>query len=244
MANLLQIKNLSVNVKDKQVLDNINLEINKGEIHVLMGPNGSGKSTLMNSIMANPAYTITSGQIFFEGEDITELSTDKRAKKGIFMSFQNPKEIEGVNVNDFIRQAMQAQEKEYGGILKYNKNLSSTMQNLNMDKDYATRYVNVGFSGGEKKKTEILQMKMLDPSLALLDETDSGLDVDAVKLVAKSIEEFMKEDKAIMIITHHQEIISNLDPDFVHILKDGKIVKTGDKTLIEKIEKDGYQWLG
>lgn len=243
MGKLLEIKNLSVSVEEKEVLKNISISVDRGETHVLMGPNGAGKSTLMNTIMAHPKFKITSGKIFFKGEDITDMDTDERARMGIFMSFQNPMEIEGVRVDDFIRQAMAAQDKDYGGVLKFNKMLSKNMNELSMDSSYAERYINVGFSGGEKKKNEILQMKILDPSLALLDETDSGLDVDAVKIVSKGIKDFFNEDKALIIITHHQEILSELNPDFVHVIKDGRLVKSADSSLMEIIEKEGYQWI-
>lgn len=243
MENLLEVKDLSVNVGEKSVLKNINLTVKKGEIHVLMGPNGAGKSTLMSTIMAHPLFTIESGKIFFEGEDITESTTDERARKGIFMSFQNPKEIQGVKVDDFIRQAMIANDKDYGGILKYSKELNKAMDSLSIDKSYAKRYVNVGFSGGEKKKNEILQMTMLDPKLALLDETDSGLDVDAVRIVSKGIKNFKTDEKALIIITHHREILANIKADYVHVIKDGRLVETGDNSLIDKIEEDGYGWI-
>lgn len=243
MSALLEINNLCASVEDKPVLKNINLNVNAGEIHVLMGPNGAGKSTLMNTIMGHPKYTITDGSIHFKGEDITNCKTDKRARMGIFMSFQNPKAIDGVKTGDFIRQAMSANGKEFGGIIKFHKLLRSQMNDLDMDFEYADRYVNVGFSGGEKKKSEILQMKLLDPDLALLDETDSGLDVDAVKIVSKAIKEFFTKNKALIIITHHQELLANIAPDVVHVIKDGKLVKTGGASLMQKIDKDGYQWI-
>lgn len=243
MENLLEIKDLSVTVEDKKVLKNINLQVKKGEIHVLMGPNGAGKSTLMNTIMAHPKFKVISGKIYFKGEDITEMKTDERARMGIFMSFQNPKEIAGVTVEDFIRQAMIANDKDYGGILKYAKTLDKAMDSLHIDKSYAKRYVNVGFSGGEKKKNEILQMNMLDPSLALLDETDSGLDVDAVRIVSDGIKNFITDEKSLIIITHHKEILANIKADHVHIIKNGELVKSGDNSLMDKIEKEGYGWV-
>ena len=241
MGKLLEIKNLSASVEDKNILKNINLTVNAGEIHVLMGPNGAGKSTLMNVIMAHPKYTVTEGQIIFDGEDITDSRTDERAKKGIFMSFQNPEEIQGVDVEEFLKEALNSQGKDYGSSLKFHKELVKKMDSLKMDNSYAQRYVNVGFSGGEKKKNEMLQMSILNPKLALLDETDSGLDVDAVKIVSEAIKDFFDETKAIIIITHHKEILKNVKADYVHVLKDGELVRTSDATLIDKIEENGYE---
>ncbi|EHL15259.1 FeS assembly ATPase SufC [Peptoanaerobacter stomatis] len=241
MGKLLEIKNLSASVEDKNILKNINLTVNAGEIHVLMGPNGAGKSTLMNVIMEHPKYTVTEGQIIFDGEDITDSRTDERAKKGIFMSFQNPEEIQGVDVEEFLKEALNSQGKDYGSSLKFHKELVKKMDSLKMDNSYAQRYVNVGFSGGEKKKNEMLQMSILNPKLALLDETDSGLDVDAVKIVSEAIKDFFDETKAIIIITHHKEILKNVKADYVHVLKDGELIRTSDATLIDKIEENGYE---
>ena len=241
MGKLLEIKNLSASVEDKNILKNINLTVNAGEIHVLMGPNGAGKSTLMNVIMAHPKYTVTEGQIIFDGEDITDSRTDERAKKGIFMSFQNPEEIQGVDVEEFLKEALNSQGKDYGSSLKFHKELVKKMDSLKIDNSYAQRYVNVGFSGGEKKKNEMLQMSILNPKLALLDETDSGLDVDAVKIVSEAIKDFFDETKAIIIITHHKEILKNVKADYVHVLKDGELIRTSDATLIDKIEENGYE---
>ena len=243
MTNLLKIENLHVSVGDKKILDGIDLEINKGEVHVVMGSNGSGKSTLMNTIMANPVYEVTEGKIFFEGEDITDESVDKRARRGIFMSFQHPDEIPGVKLNDFLRISKEQKEGKKPSILAFNKELAKKMKELKLSEDYASRYVNVGFSGGERKKSEILQMKMLNPKLALLDETDSGLDVDAVRIVSEGIKDFLNEDNAVVIITHHRELLANIKADYVHILKDGKIQETGDDSLMDKIEQEGYEWV-
>lgn len=240
MGKLLEIKNLCVSVDEKAILNDVNLTVNTGEIHVLMGPNGAGKSTLMNTIMAHPKYSVTSGEIFFEDENITEKKADERAKKGIFMSFQNPEEIQGVNVEEFLKEALNSQGKDYGSSLKFHKELVKKMDSLKIDVSSANRYVNVGFSGGEKKKNEMLQMSVLNPKLALLDETDSGLDVDAVKVVSESIKNYFDNDKAIIIITHHKEILANIKPDYVHVIKDGKLVVTSDSSLIDKIEKEGY----
>lgn len=244
MGKVLEIKNLCVDVDGKQILKNINLTVNSGEVHALMGPNGAGKSTLMNAIMAHPEYVITNGQIFFEGEDITDKKADERAKRGIFMSFQNPEEIQGVNVEEFLREALNSQGKDCGGAIKFHKELVKKMESLKIDSSSSKRYVNVGFSGGEKKKNEMLQMSMLDPKLAMLDETDSGLDVDAVKVVSGAIKDFFNKDKAIIIITHHREILANIKPDYVHVLKDGKLVMTSDANLMSEIEENGYENIG
>lgn len=194
--------------------------------------------------MSNPKYEITSGKIFFEGEDVTEFAADERAKRGIFMSFQSPIEVPGISVENFIRTSKSAVDDKPVSVLRFNLDLSKRMKELEMKPEYASRYMNYGFSGGEKKKTEILQMQILNPKLAMLDETDSGLDVDAVRIVSEGIKNFKKdEDKALMIITHHKEIISNVVPDYVHVIIDGKIVKEGDASLIHKIEEEGYGWI-
>ena len=243
MTELLRIENLHVSAGEKDILKGIDLKVNKGEVHVIMGSNGSGKSTLMNAIMANPIYDIKEGKIFFEGEDITELSVDKRARLGIFMSFQHPDEIPGVKLSDFLRISEEQVTGEKPKILAFNKKLASEMEELNLASSYANRYVNVGFSGGERKKSEILQMQMLNPKLALLDETDSGLDVDAVRIVSKGIENYLDGEKSVILITHHREILANIKADFVHILKDGKIKYTGGDDLMDKIESEGYEWV-
>lgn len=240
---VLEVRNLHVNVEDKEILKGIDLDIYEGKVHVIMGPNGAGKSTLTNSIMAHPKYEVVQGDIIFKGENINELSADERAKRGIYMSFQNPEEVAGVTVSNFIRAAKMSITGEKENVIAFQKDLESKMESLNMDKSYAQRYLNVGFSGGEKKKTEILQMIMLNPSLVMLDETDSGLDIDAVRVVSKNVENFKNENKAIIIITHHREILSRINPDYVHILVDGKIVKTSDASLINRIEKEGYAWI-
>lgn len=243
MSNLLNVKNLKVSVEDKEILKGIDLEVNKGEVHVIMGPNGSGKSTLLNTIMANPIYNINEGSIEFEGEDITDTTADKRARAGIFMSFQSPEAINGVRLSDFLRQSKTAVSGEKQSILKFNKEVKNELKALKLSDDYADRYVNVGFSGGERKKSEMLQMKLLNPKLAMLDETDSGLDVDAVRIVSNAIDEFINEEKAIIIITHHREILENIKADYVHIMKDGKLIMSGDNSLMDRIEKDGYEWI-
>ncbi|MBE6054461.1 MAG: Fe-S cluster assembly ATPase SufC [Clostridium sartagoforme] len=238
---LLDINGLKTTVEGKEILKGLNLKINKGEIHVIMGPNGAGKSTLANTLMAHPKYERVDGEISFEGEDITELKTDERAKKGLFLSFQNPEEIPGITVENFIRSAKIAKEGQLIKYLKFDKDLKNNMNDLKMDQQYAKRYLNVGFSGGEKKKNEILQMLMLNPKLAILDETDSGLDVDAIKVVSQGINMYSNEDNGVLIITHNTKLLENLKPDYVHVLINGKIVKTGEASLADEIQKNGYE---
>lgn len=240
--SLLDIQNLSVNIEKKQVLDDVNLSVDAGETHVLMGPNGAGKSTLGYTIMGNPRYTVSNGKIIFDGEDITELSPDKRAAKGIFLSFQQPLEVPGITLESFIRNALQQQTGERVKLFQFQKELKATMQLLNMDESYASRDLNVGFSGGERKKSEILQLLMLKPKLAILDETDSGLDVDAVRTVSKGIEEYQKrQNGALIIITHSTKILESLSVDKTHVLVKGKIVKDSDGTLVQKINEEGFE---
>ena len=242
MANkLLDIKNLEVSVEEKQILKDLNLEINAGEVHVIMGPNGAGKSTLGNAIMGHPKYEVEGGTIVFEGDDITDEKTDVRARKGIFLSFQNPEELSGITLDNFMRSAKSAVMEKPVTIMSHRKNLAAKMDTLSMNKEYGTRYLNVGFSGGEKKKSEILQMLMLEPKLAILDETDSGLDVDAVKIVSKGVEAFKNNDNALLIITHNTKILEFLPVDKVHILIAGTIVKTGGSELIDTINRDGFK---
>lgn len=240
---LLRIDDLSAGIEDVEILKNINLRVNAGEVHVIMGPNGSGKTTLANVIMNNPAYEVSGGRIFMEGEDISELSTDKRARKGIFMTFQTPMEVSGISVENFLRTAKSSMEDANISILQFNKELKSEMDKLSMDYSYASRYLNEGFSGGEMKKNEILQMLMLNPKVAILDETDSGLDVDATKIVSNGIERFLNEDNAVIIITHHRELIREIVPDYVHILLNGEIVKEGGMELVDRVESEGFNWV-
>lgn len=242
-TTLLEVRQLSVNAGDKKILRDIDLTINRGEVHVVMGPNGSGKSTLANVIMSNPKYSITEGEILFEGEDITDLPADERAKRGIFMSFQSPVEVSGISVANFIRAAKSAIEGKKISVVKFARELGETMEELDMKSEYVDRYLNYGFSGGEKKKNEILQMRMLNPKLAILDETDSGLDIDAVRIVADGIDRYRTSDNALLIITHHKEIVGRIKPDFVHVLIDGRLVKTSDASLMDEIEKRGYLWM-
>ena len=238
---LLDVQNISVRVEEKQVLSNVNLQIQSGETHVLLGPNGAGKSTLGNAIMGNPVYTLTGGKIIFDGQDITEEKTDKRAKAGLFLSFQNPLEVPGISLETFIRSAIQQRTGERVKLFQFQKELKANMELLNMDASYAGRDLNVGFSGGERKKSEILQLLMLKPKLAILDETDSGLDVDAVRTVSKVIEEYQKRHGgALLIITHSTRILESLNVDYTHILVKGTVVKTGDGSLVQKINENGF----
>lgn len=241
MENLLQINNLYANVGDKQILKGLNLNINKGEIHVIMGPNGAGKSTLANCIFNNPEYKKVNGEIVFEGENINELSTDKIAQKGVFMSFQSPVEIPGISCTNFLKTAKNKIDNKPVKIFEFKNTIQKYVEELNMNPKLVDRSLNVGFSGGEKKKNEILQMLVLNPKLSILDETDSGLDVDAVRTVSKGIEMYKNSENAVLIITHNMKILENLKVDFVHILIDGKIVKIGDASLAKEIEKNGYE---
>ena len=234
--NLLEIKNLTVEIGEKEILHNINLNLNAGETHVLMGPNGTGKSTLGYAIMGNPRYTVKNGEIWFNGKNITNEPVNERSKDGIFLSFQNPLEVPGVTLSSFIRNAGKRTR-----FMEFKKELEKTMELLNMDKSYAERDLNVGFSGGEKKKAEILQLLMLKPSLAILDETDSGLDVDAVRTVSAGIEEYQKRcDGSLLIITHSTKILESLSVDYTHVMIEGKIINTGDASLVDKINTEGF----
>ena len=238
---LLNIKDLYAKVGEKEILKGLNLKINKGEVHVIMGPNGAGKSTLANIILNNPQYEVTNGEITLDGENIKGFKTDEIAKKGIFMSFQIPEEVPGISVTNFLKAAKTARSDEPIKIFAFKKELEENMKKLNMNPTYSTRDLNVGFSGGEKKKNEILQLLTLNPKLAILDETDSGLDVDAIKTVSKGINMFKTDENAVLIITHSTKILQDIKVDFVHILIDGKIVKTGDGSLANTIEKEGYE---
>ena len=240
---LLNIKNLHTIAEDdhnKKILNGLDLEINEGEIHVIMGPNGSGKSTLANTCFNSPKYIVTEGSIKLDDEDITDKPTDYIAKRGLFMSFQTPEEIPGITLANFLKTTKKAITGENPKIYTFYKEVDETMKKLNMNTDYLNRDFNVGFSGGEKKKNEILEMLILNPKLAILDETDSGLDVDAIKVVSKGIDLYKNDNNAVLIITHSTKILESLNVDKVHILVNGKIVKTGDSSLAKKIEKEGY----
>lgn len=245
---MLQIKNLHAQIKDGvEILKGINLEIKPGEVHALMGPNGAGKSTLSSVIAGKEDYEVTEGEILFEGEEISEDAPEERAHKGIFLSFQYPVEIPGVTVTNFIKAAINETRKAKGlEELPAKEMLALVRENsekLNIKKDFLGRSLNEGFSGGEKKRNEIFQMLMLNPKLAILDETDSGLDIDALRIVADGVNSFKNEGNAVLLITHYQRLLDYIQPDFVHVLADGKIIKTGDKTLALELEEKGYDWL-
>ena len=240
---LLETKKLSVGLEDgTQILNDLDIRIGNGEIHVLMGPNGAGKSSLGNTLMGNPIYHVTRGNIFFKNQDITDLSTDKRAKLGMFMSFQNPLEVPGISLETFIRSAIQQRTGEHVKLFQFQKELKACMELLNIDFDYAKRDLNVGFSGGERKKSEILQLLMLKPDFAILDETDSGLDVDAVHVVSKGIEEYQKTvGGSLLIITHNAKILESLKVNHTHVIVKGHIVHSDDGSLVEEINKNGFE---
>lgn len=235
------IKTIAEDDHNKKILKGLDLEINPGEIHVIMGPNGSGKSTLANTIFSSPRYIKTEGTITFEDEDITDMSTDEIAKKGIFMSFQSPEEIPGVSLANYLKAVKTSIDGKKPSIYEFIPEVENTMKELDMKEEYTKRDFNVGFSGGEKKKNEILQMLLIKPKLAILDETDSGLDVDAIKTVVKGINLYKNENNSVLIITHSTKILDGLNVDKVHVLVDGKIVKTGDYNLALEIDKNGYK---
>ena len=244
MKKLLEIKNLNTIAEDdhnKHILKGLDLDIYEGEIHVIMGPNGSGKSTLANTIFSSPRYIITEGDIFFQGENITKAATDEIAKKGIFMSFQTPEEIPGVSLAQLLKTTRHNLTNEKVSLYQFTKEVEKNMNDLGMNYEVVNRDFNVGFSGGEKNKNEILQLLLNNPKLAILDETDSGLDVDAIKTVSKGIDMYKNEHNAVLIITHSTKILNSLNVDKVHILVDGKIVKTGDSSLAKEIEENGYK---
>lgn len=239
----LKVKDLHVSVDGKEILKGVNLVIPTGEVHAIMGPNGTGKSTLSATIMGNPHYKITQGDILLDGESLLNMPVDERARRGLFLAMQYPSEIAGVTNAEFIRQAMNARlpEDEQLGIMPFLKRLDRTMEFLNMPEEMAERYVNEGFSGGEKKRNEILQMMMLKPEIAILDEIDSGLDIDALKVVSKGVNEMRGDDFGALLITHYQRLLDYIKPDVVHIMMDGRVVKTGGPDLALRLEKEGYQ---
>lgn len=239
--NHFKIENISAEVEGKTILKNFSLDINEGEIHVIMGPNGTGKSTLSKVIMGSPHYQVTEGTISYKNQDILSLTPDERAHLGIFLAMQMPNEIEGVSGADFLRTALHEKEGDSFQLMSFIKKVDAVSQKLDMDKNMIHRSLNQGFSGGEKKKNEILQMYLLEPSFVILDEIDSGLDVDSLKIVGENIMEYYHEKKpAILIITHYQRLLDYIKPDFVHIMKEGKIVKTGDASLVREIEDKGF----
>ncbi len=244
---MLTIKNLHVQIDGKQILKGFSLQINPGEVHALMGPNGAGKSTLAKVLAGHPSYEVTEGSIEFEGEDILQLEPEDRAHKGLFLSFQYPLEIPGVSNREFLTQSLtaqrKAQEKEPLSSEEFEKNLLESLESLKMGPEFLDRGLNEGFSGGEKKRNEILQMKLLSPTLAILDETDSGLDIDSMKIVAEGINCQRRKDNAFLLITHYQRLLDYVKPDYIHVIIDGKIVSSGDASLAHKLEKEGYDWL-
>ena len=245
--NMLEIKNLKAQIEDKTILNGVNLKVNKGEVHAIMGPNGSGKSTLSSVIAGNEDYEVSSGSITYEGDDLLEMAPEERSHRGVFLSFQYPVEIPGLSVSNFIKTAINEKRKAFGQANISAKELLQLFKEkcemLNIDKEYLSRSLNEGFSGGEKKRNEIFQMAMMEPKLSILDETDSGLDIDALKIVANGVNSLKSSSNSIILITHYQRLLNYIVPDFVHILKDGKIVMSGDKSLAQKLEKEGYSFL-
>lgn len=240
MSDNLVIQNLHVSVEGTKILRNLNLTVAVGKIHVLMGPNGSGKSTLANTLMGHPKYQVTQGKIIFEGKNIVRFEADKRAKLGIFLAFQYPLEIPGVSLSNFLRTAYNSTHNEKVSPLKFGERLKDLAKKLKIEEAFLDRYLNEGFSGGEKKKAEILQMSVLEPKIAILDETDSGLDIDALKIVARGVKECLSPTTGVLLITHYQRILNYLETDYVHILSRGKIVKEGGPELVKEIEEKGF----
>ncbi|HDP2065988.1 TPA: Fe-S cluster assembly ATPase SufC [Staphylococcus aureus] len=245
MASTLEIKDLHVSIEDKEILKGVNLTINTDEIHAIMGPNGTGKSTLSSAIMGHPNYEVTKGEVLLDGVNILELEVDERAKAGLFLAMQYPSEITGVTNADFMRSAINAKREEGQEInlMQFIKKLDKNMDFLDIDKDMAQRYLNEGFSGGEKKRNEILQLMMLEPKFAILDEIDSGLDIDALKVVSKGINQMRGENFGALMITHYQRLLNYITPDKVHVMYAGKVVKSGGPELAKRLEEEGYEWV-
>jgi len=240
---MLKIENLHAEIGDNEILKGLDLEVGKGEIHAIMGPNGSGKSTLSNVLMGHPRYEVTGGTVTFMDQDVFELEPDERAKLGMFLAFQYPSEVPGVSVANFLRTAVNSVREEELSIMEMFKLLQEKMRIMQMDPKFAERYLNEGFSGGEKKRNEILQMLMLEPKLAIMDETDSGLDIDALQVVAKGVNELRGPEFSAIIITHYQRILRYIEPDHVHVMLDGRIVTSGAKELADTLEDKGYDWV-
>lgn len=245
MASTLEIKDLHVSIEDKEILKGVNLTINTDEIHAIMGPNGTGKSTLSSAIMGHPSYEVTKGEVLLDGVNILELEVDERAKAGLFLAMQYPSEITGVTNADFMRSAINAKREEGQEInlMQFIKKLDKNMDFQDIDKDMAQRYLNEGFSGGEKKRNEILQLMMLEPKFAILDEIDSGLDIDALKVVSKGINQMRGENFGALMITHYQRLLNYITPDKVHVMYAGKVVKSGGPELAKRLEEEGYEWV-
>ena len=238
---MLKIENLHASVESTPIINGVNLEINPGEVHAIMGPNGSGKSTLANVLMGNPVYEITDGKITFSGEDVTEAPVDNRAKKGMFLAFQYPESIPGVTIVNMLKTALtNIEETEYTTV-ELRLKVAEAMKDLGLSRDFVDRYLNDGFSGGERKRNEILQLAVLNPKLAILDETDSGLDVDGLRIVGEGISNLRTPDRAYLVVTHYQRLLEYVKPDYVHVFVDGNIVETGGVELSEKLEKEGYE---
>jgi len=241
----LQIKNLYARIEGKEIIKGLSLEVKGGEVHAIMGPNGTGKSTLASTLMGHPKYEVTGGEVIFNGENLLEMEVDERARAGLFLAMQYPAEISGITNSDFLRSAINARRGEGNEIslMKFIRELDKKMATLEMDESFAHRYLNEGFSGGEKKRNEILQMMMLEPKICILDEIDSGLDIDALKIVANGVNQMRSADRGFLIITHYQRLLNYIKPDFVHVMMQGRIVKSGGPELAERLEAEGYDWI-
>ncbi|RFA35566.1 Fe-S cluster assembly ATPase SufC [Virgibacillus dokdonensis] len=244
-GSTLEIKNLHVSIEDKEILKGVDLTIKGGEFHAIMGPNGTGKSTLASAIMGHPKYEVTEGSILLDGEDVLEMEVDERARAGLFLAMQYPSEISGVTTSDFLRSSMNARRGEGNEIslMNFIKEMDNVLDYLEIDKNMAQRYLNEGFSGGEKKRNEILQLMLLKPEIAILDEIDSGLDIDALKVVSKGINKLRDENFGCLIITHYQRLLNYITPDFVHVMMQGRVVKSGGPELAKRLESEGYEWI-
>jgi Fe-S cluster assembly ATP-binding protein len=245
-SSLLEVKNLHAGIEGREILKGLSISLRAGEVHAVMGPNGSGKSTLSKVLAGHPGYTVSQGEVLFAGEDLLSFEPDERARKGLFLAFQYPQEIPGVSIMNFMRTALNTRREKDIPVAEFRKLLQQKMEMLEMDKSFATRFVNDGFSGGEKKRNEILQMAILEPRLAVLDETDSGLDIDALKIVANGVNRVLRESAnqpAVLVITHYHRILDHLKPDFVHVLYEGRIIKSGTRELALELESRGYDWV-
>jgi Fe-S cluster assembly ATP-binding protein len=238
---LFQIEDLHVSVEGKEIVKGLTLVVDRGEVHAVMGPNASGKSTLANAIMGHPRYQVTKGRVLFKGEDVTSLTPDERARRGLFLALQYPRAIPGVTMVNFLRSALRAVRGTDVPVREFRTMLRETMAMLKIDEDFARRYINDGFSGGEMKRAEVLQMGILQPDMAILDETDSGLDIDALRTVAEGVNSLMTKDRGMLVITHYQRILNYVRPDFVHVLFDGRIIKSGGPELAQELEAEGYE---